>query len=119
MRTIWIDYTNHDGVRRWRQITPEGLRYGSNVWHPEPQYLLSAYDLERDDFRIFAVLNIHAWSLTKPEREPITIEQLRHSISARLEAHLAEMKPEYDDSIVGFNEAWDIVRKAFSEATGG
>jgi hypothetical protein len=25
------------------------------------------------------------------------------------------MKPDYDDSITGFNEAWDIVRKTFSD----
>jgi hypothetical protein len=25
--------------------------------------------------------------------------------------HLVDMKPDYDDSITGFNEAWDIARK--------
>jgi hypothetical protein len=25
------------------------------------------------------------------------------------------MKPGYDDSIVGFNEAWDIMREAFAD----
>lgn len=26
------------------------------------------------------------------------------------------MKPEYDDSITGFNECWDIVRETFKES---
>jgi hypothetical protein len=34
----------------------------------------------------------------------------KNSIDSRLNDYLCEMKPGYDDSIVGFNEAWDIVR---------
>src|SRR6266567_8188824 len=30
-------------------------------------------------------------------------------IDARLNDYLCEMRPGYDDSIVGFNQAWDIV----------
>ncbi len=45
----------------------------------------------------------------------VALERLKFSIDARLNAVLCEMKPDYDDSIVGFNEAWDIVRKAFKE----
>lgn len=47
--------------------------------------------------------------------EVVALERLKFSIDARLNAVLCEMKPDYDDSIVGFNEAWDIVRKAFEE----
>jgi hypothetical protein len=45
----------------------------------------------------------------------MTIAELKKVIDARLEAHLVEMKPDHDDSITGFNEAWDIVREAFAE----
>ena len=37
---------------------------------------------------------------------------LKSSIDGRLNDHLCGMKPNYDDSITGFNEAWDIVRKS-------
>ncbi len=37
------------------------------------------------------------------------------SINSRLNDHLCEMKEGFDDSIVGFNEAWDIVRAALDE----
>lgn len=42
------------------------------------------------------------------------IEGLKFRIDTRLNDWLCEMKPDYDDSIVGFNEAWDIVRKVFA-----
>lgn len=44
------------------------------------------------------------------------IDTLKRRIDARLNDYLVEMRPGYDDSITGFNEAWDIVRKAFAEA---
>jgi hypothetical protein len=31
-------------------------------------------------------------------------------ISTRLDNSLCEMKPNYDDSITGFNDAWDMSR---------
>ncbi len=42
--------------------------------------------------------------------------ELKEQIDARLNDHLCEMKEGYDDSIVGFNEAWDIVREIFAAA---
>lgn len=45
------------------------------------------------------------------------IAALKARIDARLNDHLCEMQPDYDDSITGFNEAWDIVRRIFDEIT--
>jgi hypothetical protein len=45
----------------------------------------------------------------------LVLEKMKRRIDARLNDYLCEMKPDYDDSITGFNEAWDIVRKAFDE----
>lgn len=44
-----------------------------------------------------------------------TLEQLKASIDTRINDLLCETKPGYDDSVVGINEAWDVVRKAFDE----
>lgn len=41
------------------------------------------------------------------------LERMKSSIDTRMNDVLCEMKPDYDDSIVGFNEAWDIVRAKF------
>lgn len=46
------------------------------------------------------------------------IWRLHSRIDARLNNHLCEMKEGYDDSIVGFNEAWDIMRAVFADAEG-
>lgn len=43
------------------------------------------------------------------------LEALKSSLDTRLNDILCEMKPDYDDSIVGFNEAWDAMRKFFKE----
>jgi hypothetical protein len=45
----------------------------------------------------------------------IRFDRLKSTIDSRLNDYLCEMKPNYDDSITGFNEAWDIVRKVFEE----
>ncbi len=40
---------------------------------------------------------------------------LKRRADTRLNAYLVGLEPGCDDSIYGFNEAWDIVRKAFNE----
>ena len=46
----------------------------------------------------------------------VDIAALKRRLDYRLNDYLCEMKPDYDDSITGFNEAWSIVNKAFAEA---
>jgi len=48
-----------------------------------------------------------------PETE--TLRRVFDRISTRLNDVLCEMKPDYNDSIVGFNEAWDIMRAVFKD----
>lgn len=43
------------------------------------------------------------------------IRRLMYRIDIRLDAALCDMEPGRDDSITGFNEAWDLVRKIFEE----
>jgi len=58
-RAIWIDYTNWRGERAMRQVVPVNLHWGSTAFHPEPQWLLRAIDLQKDDSRDFAFRDIH------------------------------------------------------------
>lgn len=44
------------------------------------------------------------------------LARLKNRIDLRLGDYLCDMRPNYDDSIFGFNEAWNIVRKVFEEA---
>jgi len=43
------------------------------------------------------------------------LDRIKGRIDAQLNNCLCEMKPGYDDSITGFNEAWDIVNKILKE----
>lgn len=42
--------------------------------------------------------------------------EIKNRTDLRLDRYLCEMKPGYDDSITGFNEAWDVMRRMFGES---
>jgi predicted DNA-binding transcriptional regulator YafY len=64
-RHVVIDYTNYRGERSLRTILPLSLFFGDNEWHPDPQWLLSAFDVEKQQGRVFALKDIHTWTPTK------------------------------------------------------
>jgi hypothetical protein len=43
------------------------------------------------------------------------LRKLKVALSDRLNSYLCEMKPGYDDSVTGFNEAWDVMGKFFDD----
>ncbi len=45
----------------------------------------------------------------------VTLERIKNRIDTRINDLLCETTPDYDDSITGINEAWDIMRKIFAE----
>lgn len=59
---VRIDYTNHRGERAERLIVPHRWYWGSSAWHPEPQWLLDAEDVEKHQDRTFALCCIHSWT---------------------------------------------------------
>lgn len=61
-RAVRVVYTNYRRETSERTIVPERLWFGSTPWHPEPQWLLDALDLEKGERRSFAVADIHSWS---------------------------------------------------------
>jgi len=66
---ITIDYTNYRGERGLRRIVPQQIEFGSNKWHPEPQWLLKAWDCEKKAERLFAIGDIHRWMIEEPTTE--------------------------------------------------
>jgi predicted DNA-binding transcriptional regulator YafY len=56
-----ILYSNYKGETKIREILPEKIWYGSTKWHPEMQWLLDAYDIEKREKRSFALSGIRAW----------------------------------------------------------
>jgi predicted DNA-binding transcriptional regulator YafY len=61
-QVVEIDYTNWRGERLIRCIVPTGVvAFENNEWHLEPQWLLEAIDIEKDEIRMFAMRSIHSW----------------------------------------------------------
>lgn len=61
-RLVVVDYTNHEGKRGLRTITPIGAYFGTfEPYHSEPQWLIPCLDHDRDAVRVYALAGIHAW----------------------------------------------------------
>lgn len=58
---VIIYYTNYRGETAERRIRPLRLIFESNEWHPEPQWLLEAVDIEKGAQRTFSLSTIHHW----------------------------------------------------------
>ncbi len=59
---VMMDYTNWRGERRERPVKLLRAEFGANEWHPEPQWLIYAEDLEDGIVKTFATKGIHSWS---------------------------------------------------------
>lgn len=68
-KVVQIRYTNWRNETADRQIVPVGIYFGCNEWHKEPQWLLSALDVEKNEMRNFALKDIVTW---KPKKERST-----------------------------------------------
>lgn len=58
---VTIVYTNWKGVTSTRHIMPKRLYFGSTEWHTEAQWLLEAFDVDKQVVRTFAMKDIHEW----------------------------------------------------------
>lgn len=65
---VEITYTNYRGEKGNRRISPKNIYYGSTQHHSEPQWLLSAYDMDKQAFRDFAMKDISSWQELIPTR---------------------------------------------------
>ena len=62
-KVVKILYTNYRGETNFRNIIPETLWFGVTIWHKEEQWLLDAYDIEKDAVRNFAMRDIRVWTV--------------------------------------------------------
>lgn len=54
---VTIEYTNYKGVTATRRIIPKKLWFGATEYHPQEQWLLRAYDLDKSAYRDFALVD--------------------------------------------------------------
>ena len=57
-----IIYTNWKGEKRERVIEPRHIYFGSTEYHKEPQFLIEALDVEKNEVRHFALKDMELLS---------------------------------------------------------
>ncbi|MBS0621595.1 MAG: class I SAM-dependent methyltransferase [Verrucomicrobia bacterium] len=84
---LMIDYVNWRGHRATRHVIARELVWGSTEWHREAQWLLRAYDVEKESERQFAVKDIRSWSCLQEGRpsSPAGEESLEKLLHVRRE----------------------------------
>lgn len=55
----WFWYKNHRGEVSHRHVIPHSIRFGSTPYHKEPQWLLETFDVQKRDYRTFALSEIY------------------------------------------------------------
>jgi predicted DNA-binding transcriptional regulator YafY len=57
-KAITVRYKNWHGQTALRSIIPIEVSWGSTEWHPHAQWLLKVWDIERGDYRQYALKDI-------------------------------------------------------------
>lgn len=60
-KQVKILYTNYRGEKAYRIVIPDSIYFGSTQWHPGEQWLLRAFDVQKNEWRDFAVKDIAEW----------------------------------------------------------
>lgn len=66
-RAVRILYTNYRGETGYRMIVPISISFQSTDWHPQEQWILTAFDLDKNAERGFAVADIQKWEVMAPD----------------------------------------------------
>ena len=60
---VKILYKNWKGVTSYRNIVPKSVEFKATEWHPEEQWILNAFDIDKQADRAFALKDIKEWSV--------------------------------------------------------
>lgn len=77
---VTLTYTNWKGETAQRRIIPRRIWWGSTEWHPEPQWLLTALDVDKGEDRDFAL---------KDFGQPVTVQDAARDADLLLSAYSA------------------------------
>lgn len=58
---VKILYTNWKGITSYRNIIPKEIEFKSTEWHKEEQWILDAFDVDKQADRGFALKDIKEW----------------------------------------------------------
>lgn len=60
-KIVYILYTNYRGETTTRRIIPDKIWFGKTDWHPENQWILDAFDVDKNANRSFSLKDIKSW----------------------------------------------------------
>lgn len=60
---VKILYTNWEGETAYRNIIPKSIEFKSTQWHKQEQWILNAYDMDKQADRGFAINDIKEWKI--------------------------------------------------------
>jgi predicted DNA-binding transcriptional regulator YafY len=60
-KIVQFNYKNYKGSHNVRTVVPVEIWFGSTKYHTKDQWLLKAYDLDKMDYRDFALKDIENW----------------------------------------------------------
>lgn len=60
-QVVTITYLNYRGNVTKRRVLPFKFHFGTNEWYKEPQWLMLAFDFEKQAMREFALKNVRSW----------------------------------------------------------
>lgn len=63
---VSVTYKNWQGQVGERKIIPLSTSYGSTEYHKEPQWLLRVWDVDKRDYRVYAMRDIQKWGSAHP-----------------------------------------------------
>jgi hypothetical protein len=66
-KAVYILYTNWKGETAWRKVLPWKMLFKSTPHHQEEQWILKAYDVDKNAERDFAMRDVHKWQVGVPE----------------------------------------------------
>ena len=92
---ITLVYTNGKRETATRHAIPIEIFWGSTEYHPEPQWLLRAFDLDKQAERMFALVD-----MLRPDKN-LHIERLTKDAESRMES-LPESK--WDRLFIGYED---------------
>lgn len=61
MNHVTFTYKNHREETSVRLVRPLMIAFGSNAYHPKPQWLMHAWDIQKGAERTFAMKDIKDW----------------------------------------------------------
>jgi predicted DNA-binding transcriptional regulator YafY len=60
-QAVKILYKNYRGEVSYRTIVPKSIDFTATEWHTEEQWILTAFDIDKDADRGFAIADIKEW----------------------------------------------------------